>query len=291
VPGADTLLRGVKELATENEVVVSSGGKQYQFSINMQMNRLNVESLLLTKQLKKGEYYDFDYDNQIIEQEKYDAKRTYKKNTGYFPGVATIGEKIVYVENRDGNANVKTGQAATLGRAYGLLGEKGIKVNRSRMDAGSYAEDIVEVIDMEDSRFRLVVMREKNADGQADLFTGDDFIYRSILTNDHVSTEKEVVEYYNGRGASEKTFDIQNNDFGWGHLPCSDMRHNTVYLILTAMIKNFYNYFIAMVSKAFDDIPATSRLKKIIFRFITENPAFYNHVYSLLFADKLSQCL
>lgn len=122
---------------------------------------------------------------------------------------------------------------------------------------------------MEESRFRLVVMREKNADGQADLFTGDDFIYRSILTNDHGSTEKEVVEYYNGRGASEKTFDIQNNDFGWGHLPCSDMRHNTVYLILTAMIKNFYNYFIAIVSKVFDDIPATSRLKKFIFRFIT----------------------
>lgn len=61
VPSADTLLRGVKELATENEVVVSSGGKQYQFSINMQMNRLNLESLLLTKQLKEGEYYDFDY--------------------------------------------------------------------------------------------------------------------------------------------------------------------------------------------------------------------------------------
>jgi len=29
-------------------------------------------------------------------------------NTGYFPGVATIGNTIVYVENRDGNANVKT---------------------------------------------------------------------------------------------------------------------------------------------------------------------------------------
>ena len=29
------------------------------------------------------------YDNQIIEHEKYDASKTYKKNTGYFPGVAT----------------------------------------------------------------------------------------------------------------------------------------------------------------------------------------------------------
>ena len=92
---------------------------------------------------------------------------------------------------------------------------------------------------MEDSAFRLVVMREKNADGQMDLFTGDDFIYRCILTNDHESSEKEVVEYYNKGGASEKIFDVQNNDFGWNHLPCSDMNQNTVYLILTAMMKNF----------------------------------------------------
>ena len=28
---------------------------------------------------------------------------------------------------------------------------------------------------------------------------------------------------YNERGASEKNFDIQNNDFGWSHLPFSFM--------------------------------------------------------------------
>jgi hypothetical protein len=315
VPSADTLLRGIKELATESETVKSTSGKEYQFNINHGMNDLNVKSLLLTKQLKEDEFYDFDYDNQIIEHEKYDARRTYKHNTGYFPGVGTIGNKIVYVENRDGNANVKTAQAETLGRAYRLLKDNGIKINRSRMDAGSYSEDIVRVVAqnsrlfyiranrsealterirgisswetqeindkkyqpaslpftsfMEDSMFRLVVMREKNADGQMDLFTGDNFIYRCILTNDHESAEKEVVAYYNARGASEKTFDIRNNDFGWNRLPCSDMHHNTAYLILTSMMKNFYNYFIAKVSAVFEDIPATSRIKKFIFRFIT----------------------
>jgi hypothetical protein len=34
-------------------------------------------------------------------------KKTYKKSTGYFPGIATLGDKVVYLENRDGNANVK----------------------------------------------------------------------------------------------------------------------------------------------------------------------------------------
>ena len=34
---------------------------------------------------------------------------------------------------------------------------------------------------------------------------------------------------YNERGASEKNFDIQNNDFGWSHLPFSFMAENMVF--------------------------------------------------------------
>ncbi|MDR3142218.1 MAG: hypothetical protein LBU37_10910 [Tannerellaceae bacterium] len=105
-----------------------------------------MKSLLLTRQLRKGEFYDFDYDSQIIEHEKYDAKRTYKHTIGYFPGVGAIGDKIVYIENRDGNANVKTVQAETPGRAYRLLKDNGIKINRSRIDATSYGEDIVKAV-------------------------------------------------------------------------------------------------------------------------------------------------
>ncbi|MDR2408864.1 MAG: hypothetical protein LBE13_12245 [Bacteroidales bacterium] len=61
---------------------------------------------------------------------------------------------------------------------------------------------------------------------------------------------------------------IQNNDFGWKHLPCSDMNDNTVYLILTAMIKIFYNYLIKKVSKLFTGLLPSARLKRFIFRFI-----------------------
>ena len=313
-PSSDTLLRGVKELAVENEQVITDSQKTYNFNINQKMNSLNIKSLILTKQLEKGKSYDFDYDNQIIVHEKYDAEYTYKKTTGYFPGVATIGNKVVYLENRDGNANVKTGQAETLERAYKLLNDNDIYINRSRMDAGSYAKDIIEVVAkysklfyiranrcesltdeirqikdwktveinyknyevaslkftrfFGDKNYRLVVMREKSNNQQLDLFTGDNCIYRCILTNDWESTEQEVIEYYNGRGDSEKIFDIMNNDFGWGHLPCSDMHYNTVYLIMTAMIKNFYNHIVRKVSKVFKDILPTSRLKKFIFRFI-----------------------
>ena len=120
----------------------------------------------------------------------------------------------------------------------------------------------------EDRNYRLVVMREKSDNLQLDLFTGDTFIYRCILTNDHKSSEKEVIEYYNQRGSCEKNFDVLNNDFGWKHLPCSDMKHNTVYLILTAMIKNFYLYILPKISVFFKDISPKTRLKRFIFRFI-----------------------
>jgi len=316
VASADTLLRCFSELATENTIVeVSKSKKQYQFNINEKLNDLNIKSLLLTEQLEKGKFHDFDYDNQIIEHEKYDAKKTYKMNTGYFPGVATIGNKIVYVENRDGNANVKTAQEETLERSYIALNNNKIYINRSRMDAGSYCEETIKVVEkysnlfyirankceslteeirqitdwqeveinfkkyrvtsvpftnfLKARNFRLVIMREKTGDAQLDLFEGEKFNYRSILTNDRVSTEQEVIEYYNQRGASEKTFDIQNNDFGWNHLPASNMNSNTTYLIITAMLKNFYNHLLAKVSDVFTGLSPVSRLKRFIFRFIT----------------------
>jgi len=147
VASPDTMLRFFNELATENTTVVSSSEKEYQFNINEKLNDLNIKSLLLTKQLEKGRFYDFDYDNQIIEHEKFDAKKTYKMNEGYFPGVGTIGNKIVYIENRDGNANVKTGQAETLERGFNLLNDNKIYIKRSRMDAGSYSEEIIKVVD------------------------------------------------------------------------------------------------------------------------------------------------
>ena len=63
------------------------------------------------------------------------------------PGVVTIYDKIVYLENQDGNANVKFEQASTLRRSYELLLSENISVNRSRMDAGSYSKDIISVVD------------------------------------------------------------------------------------------------------------------------------------------------
>ena len=42
------------------------------------------------------------------------------------------------------------------------------------------------------------------------------------------------------RGGKERIFDDMNNGFGWTRLPKSFMAENTVFLLLTALIRNFY---------------------------------------------------
>ena len=110
---ADTILRAIEELTFKNITYKSASGKSYDFNTADKMNCLLVNALLATGQLKSGQEYDFDFDHQFIETEKYDAKPTYKKFLGYSPGVAVINDMIVGIENRDGNTNVRFKQRET----------------------------------------------------------------------------------------------------------------------------------------------------------------------------------
>lgn len=120
----------------------------------------------------------------------------------------------------------------------------------------------------EDKNYRLVIMKENTGTDQLNMFTKDTCSYRTLLTNDWGSTEKEVIEYYNNRGKSEKIFDVMNNDFGWKRMPFSFLNENNVFMIITAIIKNFYCYYVNIVAKTFDCISPTTRLKRFVFRFI-----------------------
>ena len=44
----------------------------------------------------------------------------------------------------------------------------------------------------------------------------------------------------NLRGGKERIFDDMNNGFGWNRLPKSFMAQNIVFLLMTALIRNFY---------------------------------------------------
>jgi hypothetical protein len=315
VPGADTLLRVQKQLATEKEFSMSDKGIQHEFNINMTMNRLMVKQLMICNQLSaKYTEYTFDYDNQFLPADKYDAKRSYKHADGYFPGIASINNMPVYLENRNGNSNVKYKQSETLVRAYGLLDEFDIKIKRSRMDCGSFSQEIVKTVETNSEYFyiraqrcdnlyeqinqiktwltveigfkqyevasieyapfgknkvyRYVISREKNTDGQCNLFTGDHYLYRAIMTNDYEKNDLDVILFYNERGGSERLFDEMNNDFNWNKLPFSFLHENTVFMIIMAMCRNMYHFLIEYISKKVDFVKPFYRLKKFILRFV-----------------------
>ena len=315
VCSADTLLRMQKEISTEKEMFISDTGIKHEFNINMTMNNLMVKLLMQTGQLSPDNNgYIFDYDNQFIPTEKYDSKRSYKKADGYFPGIASINNHPVYIENRNGNSQVKYKQDQTLLRSYNLLAQHNIKVKHSRMDCGSFDRTVIPVVEDNSEYFyiraqrcgnlldkvkgitdwkivfigfkeyqvasiqyapfgwkksyRYVVSKEKNTDGQGDLFTGDNFIYRAIMTNNTEMSDLEVIEFYNKRGDSERLFDEMNNDFLWKKMPFSFLNENTVFLVMMAICRNMFHYLTAFISRKLDFIKPFFRLKKFIFRFM-----------------------
>ena len=310
---SDTILRGIKELSTTNTTYTSETGRSYDFNTAVRLNRLLVKILVSTGQLLAGKSYDLDFDHQFIETEKYDAKMTYKKFTGYSAGVAVIGDLIVGIENRDGNANVRFHQQDTLERIFSNLESDDIHVRRARMDCGSCSREIVETIEKhcehfyiranrcsslydsllalrgwkrevingieyelnsiitekwEGKAYRLVIQRERRMDGEQDLWEGE-YTYRCILTNDYTSAPREIVEFYNLRGGKERIFDDMNNGFGWARLPKSFMAENTVFLLLTAVIRNFYKFLMERLDTKAFGLKKSSRIKAFVFKFIS----------------------
>ena len=92
---------------------------------------------------------------------------------------------------------------------------------------------------------------------------------QSSQTLGYVRNEQDIITFYNERGASEKNFDIQNNDFGWSHLPFSFMAENMVFMMVTAMLKNFYLYLVRHISEKVKPLKKTSRLKAFILYFVS----------------------
>jgi len=147
VADADTVLRVLKSLKTEKETVEGNKGNVYETNRHDILNTLNISILKQLGLLKNDSFYDLDYDNEVLKTEKYDTKKTYKMVNGYFPGMATVSGMPVYFENRDGNMHVKTNQEDVLERCYKMLNNNGIYIDRSRMDAGSYAKNIVDIVE------------------------------------------------------------------------------------------------------------------------------------------------
>ena len=100
-----------------------------------------------------------------------------------------------------------------------------------------------------------------------------EYTFRCILTNDYTSTNREIVEFYNLRGGKERIFDEMNKGFGWARLPKSFMAGNSVFLLLTAIIRNFYKFLIGRLDTKAFGLKKTSRIKAFVFKFFASKAA------------------
>jgi len=131
-----------------------------------------------------------------------------------------------------------------------------------------YARPVAEELKWEGKCYRLVIQRQRRNSGDLDLWEGE-YTYRCILTNDYKSSTRDIVEFYNLRGGKERIFDDMNNGFGWSRLPKSFMAENTVFLLLTALIHNFYKTIMSRLDTKAFGLKKTSRIKAFVFRFIS----------------------
>jgi len=159
IPSHDTIGRVLKSLATKNNIsehvtrgkITSKderkrkGRKTYEIitvretNENHKLNELLVRTLKSFKVLSADENTTVDIDATIIPTKAYQAKKTYKKMTGFFPMVSLIGDYPVYIGMRNGNvspmAEIKKTVINTLEVVENYLQ---IPVNKVRMDGGGY---------------------------------------------------------------------------------------------------------------------------------------------------------
>ncbi|KAA1245364.1 hypothetical protein [Aquimarina sp. RZ0] len=91
IPSADTILRGDNELSVESYFLDNDSGKEHLVNVNPKMNRFLLASAIKFEQVNpSSKDLVLDFDHQFIAASKYDAAYSYKKQKGYFSGIATI---------------------------------------------------------------------------------------------------------------------------------------------------------------------------------------------------------
>lgn len=305
LPSHDALGTIMKSFATKTEFIKSK--MLHQFNTHKPLNSLMVDMSLKLRLLNKKDSYVLDYDNTIISHHKYDREHTYEKTEGYQPGVSFIGKIPVYIEGRNGNSNATFKIKETIEKTLDLLDEKHIKIKSFRSDSAAYNKDLMDIIHQRNTDFfiryrknnefvdllqygalkwdtiiigekafditsikysdvlqttkpyRIVITRYKNQ---------GEYAYRGIITNNLTMDDKEVVYFYNKRGAIERNFDDLKNNFNWGRLPFSFLNENTVFMIISAIVSIIYQYLIRKFSKKVDFVKIKHRLKNFIYHFI-----------------------
>lgn len=322
LPSHDVIGRTFKSLSTKTKILKSQtkhSQVKHQFNIHLPLNRLMLDMGLKLNMLKSNKPYTLDYDNTIIENLKHDCTKTYRFNYGYQPGVAFIDKIPVYIEGRNGNSNAITLMRDTLKRCLDLLEEKNIKIDRFRSDSAACQHEIIELMEEKKIKFYIRLVRNKNFNEKVEanidswekindsekevgggIYTSrnlkyrmvvireiknNKYEYRAILTNDFEMSNKQVIYFYNQRGAIEKNFDTLKNDFNWRRLPFSFLNENTVFMIVGAIASIIYQYIIINFSKKIDFVKRKFRLKNFIYHFVICSVIFEGGVLQM-FTDR-----
>lgn len=300
IASSDTIERTLRKLSCDNITYENTDKVSYAFNTADRLNSLLLKLLKVTGQLNPGDCIDLDFDHQFIQAGKKDAKYSYKKADGYFPGVATVGGLIVGIENRDANTHVKFHQVDTLWRIIGRLeDESRVVIRNFRADCGSYSEAIVDYVkdhcehfylrtsscrsrhtefmehkDWEEVRIGgLTVVSLPSASTASFLMrtsalssSGRKSVTRTPMPSLRAYSERNtfIAAYSPMAGATPRRTSFSTT--------ISEVRQsatkNTVFLLVTAMLKNFYLYILQVIGSAVKGLDITNRLKRFIHRFV-----------------------
>jgi len=305
LPSHDVLGKVMKSLSTQTDIIKKE--KDHQFNIHKPLNNLMVGAALKLGLLKKNKEYTLDYDNTIIETDKYDSTKTYIHSYGYQPGVSFIDKVPVYIEGRNGNSNASYKLTETIKRTMDIMDSNGVKINKFRSDAAASQVKLMRYLDGIKIQFFIRYRKSKDMVGllryaplkwepmmigarkydvtsinSSELERPEHsyrivvtrykidgkFMYRGIITNNSDMLDPDVIYFYNRRGAIERNFDDLKNNFNWGRLPFSFLNENTVFMIISAMGSIIYQYLIMKFSKKLSFVDKKHRLKNFIYHFI-----------------------
>lgn len=156
IPSHDTVEYAFQELKTPNKVITTPDNIVHEINQNKIVNNLLI-GICIKLNLLKPEIKDYvlDFDNFVLDNDKQDAKTSYKMTKAYHPCVANIGNQNVYIENRNGNTPAKYAQKEALENCFNGLNNNNITVKSFRGDSASYQKEVIDVLEQNVNHFYI----------------------------------------------------------------------------------------------------------------------------------------
>ncbi len=112
--------------------------------------------------------------------------------------------------------------------------------------------------------YRLAAIRVKESDklsrSNPTWHYNNKYYYNFLITNDLISSEKDLFYEYNKRGRAEQIFKMLKSNFGLNILPFSNLNHNHVFVLFQVIVHNIYLKFVQFVSDTEKSIKPTITL-------------------------------